>query len=154
MRAARSGILFTNGISLLWSLTYLMVHSSKQSFLGGLCSERNTFSRAAGVRCARSGIFFHGKLRMCKLCREPKYLANSLKNVVAVRKKVHTRTRFRAPRACGAREAGFFFHGSNFFAKMVPTRYHTPLGGFAKWVSFQTQAGIQTGWTDITKIYV
>ena len=40
--------------------------------------------------CVRSGNSFHGKLRMGKLCREPKYLVNSLKNVVAVREKVQT----------------------------------------------------------------
>ena len=34
-----------------------MIGSSKKSFWGSLCSERNTFSRAAGAR-ARSGIFF------------------------------------------------------------------------------------------------
>ena len=60
-----------------------MVQVSKQSFLGGLCSEQNAFSRAAGVRCARSEIFFHGKLQMDKLCLEPKYLVNILKNEVA-----------------------------------------------------------------------
>ena len=36
--------------------------ASKQSFLGGLLSERNAFLRAAGVRGARSGIFFHGSI--------------------------------------------------------------------------------------------
>ena len=34
--------------------------------------------------------FFRGKLRMCKLCLEPKYLVNSLKNEVTVHKKVQT----------------------------------------------------------------
>ena len=35
---------------------------SKQSFLSGLYSERNAFSRTAGARIARSGIFFHGSI--------------------------------------------------------------------------------------------
>ena len=34
-----------------------MVQVSKPSFLGGLCSDRNTFSRAAGARRARSENF-------------------------------------------------------------------------------------------------
>ena len=36
--------------------------------------------------------------------------------------------RFRALRA-RAREAGFFFHGSIFFAETVPTRYRMSMGG-------------------------
>ena len=70
-----------------------MIGSSKKSFGVSLCSERNTFSRAAGAR---------------------------------------------------AREAGFFFHGSIFFAETVPTRYRTPPGGFAKWVLFRRHPGRQT----------
>ena len=55
-----------------------------------LNSRFKVFSRPVGARCVRSGIFFHGKLRMCKLCLEPKYLVNSLKNEVAVHEKVQT----------------------------------------------------------------
>ena len=60
-----------------------MVQISKQSFLGGLCSEHNAFSRGAGVRCARSKNFFNGKLQMDKLYLESKFLVNILKNEVA-----------------------------------------------------------------------
>ena len=66
--------------------------------------------------------------------------------------------RFRAPRARGTREAGFFFHGSIFFTETVPTRYRTHSGGFAKCVLFRRegdrQADRQTGRIDITKIYI
>ena len=36
----------------------LMVQVSRQSFLGGICSDWNTFSRIAGAVRVRSGIFF------------------------------------------------------------------------------------------------
>ena len=55
-----------------------MVWSSKQSILGGLCSEQNAFSRAAGAQGARSGIFFHGSISFAKTVptsyRTPAYI--------------------------------------------------------------------------------
>ena len=46
-------------------------------------------------------------------------------------------------RAAGARRArsGIFFHGSISFAETLPTRYRTPMGGFAKCVLLTRQAG-------------
>ena len=73
------------------------------------------------------------------------------------------RTHFCALRACGAREAGFFFHGFISFPKTVPTRYRMPPDEFAKYVLFRrAQAGRQgdrqtdrqTGRIDITNIYI
>ena len=43
-------------------LLILTVQVSNKSFLSGLCSDQNTFLRAAGVRRARSVIFFHGSI--------------------------------------------------------------------------------------------
>ena len=84
-----------------------MVRSSKKSFCCGLCSERNTFLRAAGVRRARSGIFLH-ELNFFTETFKLFYWSKALKirfdaaYVVSI-------TRFCALRAPGAREAGFFF---------------------------------------------
>ena len=58
-RAARAkrDFFFTDQFFWQDGLLILMVQVSKQSFLGGLCSDRNTFSRAAGARRARSEKF-------------------------------------------------------------------------------------------------
>ena len=52
-------------------------------------------------------------------------------------------THFRALRARGAREAGFFFHGSISFDETVPTRYRMPLGEFGKYVLFRRHPGTE-----------
>ena len=46
-------------------------------------------------------------------------------------------------RGTGARcvRSGIFFHGSIYFAEAVPTKYHTPLCGFAKCVLLRTDPG-------------
>ena len=133
-----------------------MVQSSKKSFWCGLCSEQNTFLCTAGMRRVQSRIFLH-ELNFFTETFKLFYWSKALKirfdaaYVVSI-------TRFCALRAPGAREAGFFFHGSIFFAETVPTRYRMSMGGVAKWVLFRTHArthaGRQTRRRDITKIYI
>ena len=83
-----------------------MVRSSKKLFWCGLCSERNTFSSAAGVRRARSGIFFH-ELNFFTKTFKLFYWSEALKSRFEVAYVVH-KTRLSALRARGVREAGFF----------------------------------------------
>ena len=79
----------------------LMVRSSKKSFCRGLCSERNTFLRAAGVRLVRSGFFFH-ELNFFTNTFKLFYWSEALKSRFNVAN-VKTVTCFRALRARGAR---------------------------------------------------
>ena len=44
-----------------------MVRSSKQLFLGGLCSERNAFPRTSGARSAEELDFFYELIRILSL---------------------------------------------------------------------------------------
>ena len=65
------------------------------------------FSRAAGARRARSGIFFHGSISFVKtVTLFYWYVAQKCRFETAY---VVSITRFCALRARGAREAGFFF---------------------------------------------
>ena len=50
-------------------------------------------------------------------------------------------------RPAGARcaRSGIFFHGSISFAKTVPTRYRTPMGGVWKFIWFRRDAGREAG---------
>ena len=57
MRASEAGFFLHASIFFPRCQLILMVQSSKQSFIGGLCSERNTFSRAA-LRACEAGFFF------------------------------------------------------------------------------------------------
>ena len=81
-----------------------MLQVSKQSFLGGLCSDRNTFSRtvARAKRDFFSQIFFFAK--MINLFYRSKCQNRHFEVPYVV-----SGTHFRALRARGAREAGFFF---------------------------------------------
>ena len=107
-----------------------MAQVSKQSFLGGLCSDRNTFSRAAGARRARSEKFS----RQCFLFA--KTVPTSYRTPASVHGVPNSSERYTYynidlgglcsdwntfSRAAGVRgmRSEIFFHGLNFFGKTV-----------------------------------
>ena len=96
-----------------------MVQGSNPSFSGHLCSDRNTFLRAAG---ARSEIFFHYWFLFIKTVPTT---YRTVKSVHASPFLYSERNTF--SHTAGARRAWskIFFHHWFLFTKTVPTRYRT-----------------------------
>ena len=102
---------------LSWIDFFFIVHSSKKSFWGRLCSKRNTFSRVAGAWRVRSRIFLHELIYFVKT-------VNLFLWSVALKSRFNAAyvvsvTLFRALRAPGACKAGFFFIDWSYLSRQL-----------------------------------